>query len=136
VIYAVQILDQKFVKIGFSSNEDVGERIAALQTGCPFEIRPMFTTFGTLRQEKAIHSSLTIAFGRIRVPMPPNEWYPGKTPLFAQFLEHLRYGADAALMLMEKYNPSVNQGGCGVREKGVVPNIRWPAINKRGEVAY
>lgn len=129
MIYAVEILDKKFVKIGFSANEDIRERIGALQTGCPFEIKEIFTTFGTLRQEKSLHAELSIAFGRIRIPMPPNEWYPGRNPFFTKFLEYLKYGPDAGLALLQNYAPEVRQPG----KKGggvVAPNIRWPSLKQ------
>ena len=125
MIYAVHILNQKYVKIGYSFEEDVSIRISQLQTGNPFQIKPLFTTFGTLMQERALHSSLTIAFGRIRMPNPPNEWYRGNSHFFKSFLEYLSYGPDAGLMFLEQYNPSVKQGAkCGTTN--VSPNIRWP----------
>ena len=124
VIYAVEIMDSKFVKIGYSNDEDPGRRLAELQTGNPFEIKLLFTTYGTLMQERALHSSLAVAFGRVRIPMPPNEWYPGKNAFFQGFLEYLKYGPDAGLAYAENYNPNVKQPGKNKDE--VKPNIRWP----------
>jgi hypothetical protein len=135
MIYAVEILDRKFVKIGFSANEDVAMRIASLQTGCPFEIKPILTTFGSLLQEQALHASLLVAFNRIRVPVPPNEWYPGLHPFMKEFVEYLRYGPDAALALAEHKNPAVRQFSTktkrGSYEKCDI--MRWPTI--KGEFA-
>jgi hypothetical protein len=126
MIYAVEILDMKFVKIGFSASDDIMVRIAELQTGCPYEIRPVFATYGTLRQELALHDSLLTAFGRVRIPMPPNEWYPGRNPFFVKFLDNLRFGPDMGLAFAEKYNPAIKQPSPRVGKTNVNPNIRWP----------
>lgn len=123
MIYAVQILDERYVKIGFSSSNDVRERISALQTGSPFEIVPMFTVDGTLMQEQALHSALRCAFGRIRIPMPPNEWYPGKNGFFRQFLRELKFGANNGLAFLDRYNPAVKQPGA--KSEIVDPNYCW-----------
>ena len=127
MIYAATILESKFVKIGFSESEDVGIRLATLQTGSPFEIGLIFAVEGSLRQEKSLHASLRVAFGRIRVPMPPNEWYPGKNPFFQQFLDHLRFGASAGLAFAECYNPSLRQPG-KKNDGDVSPNLKWPKL--------
>lgn len=125
MIYALQIQDFKYVKIGFSANEDVLERIAALQTGNPYQLMPVLTTFGTIRQEQALHHALNKGFGRIRIPIPPNEWYPGKNPWFQRFLEMLKYGPDAALLFLDGYDPAVKQPG---QKKGgqYEAVFRWP----------
>lgn len=125
MIYVVHILDQKFVKVGFTADEDVGVRIAQLQTGCPFEITELFTIEGTLRQEKALHAALNVAFGRIRIPTPPNEWYPGKNTFFQKFLENLQYGAGTGLGFAEQYNPSVKQPS-ERRGDDFSTNYKWP----------
>jgi hypothetical protein len=124
MIYAVHILDSKFVKIGFSNNEDPQERISALQTGNPYEIQLLFTTFGTLVQEQQIHKALFDAFTRIRIPIPPNEWYPGKNTFFQEFLAYLKYGPNAALAFLDQYNQCVKQPGKG--KSSLSPNIKWP----------
>lgn len=111
------------MKIGFSGGEDSAARIASLQTGCPFQIKELFNTFGTLRQEKALHSALRVGFGRVRIPIPPNEWYPGRNPFFQSFLEHLKYGPDAGFVFLDKYNPAIKQPGKKSRGE---PNIKWP----------
>ncbi len=126
MIYAVQILDNKFVKIGYSGDEDATKRIAQLQTGSPFEIKLLFTTYGSLQQEQSLHAALKVAFGRIRIPMPPNEWYPGKNPFFTGFLEYLKYGPDAGLAYLENYNPAIKQGSTKEGKEDVSPNIKWP----------
>jgi hypothetical protein len=130
VIYAVEILDGKFVKVGFSADDDVNVRIAALQTGSPFQIRPLFTTWGTLSQEKSLHASLRVAFGRIRVPMPPNEWYPGRPPFFVEFLSNLKSGPDMGLAFCEKYNPAIKQGSTQPGRENLAANIRWPTVQE------
>ena len=86
MIYVAEILDSKFIKVGFAAGE-VKRRISELQTGCPFEIKILLEVEGTLRQEQSLHSALTKAFGRIRIPCPPNEWYPGKHPFIQRFLD-------------------------------------------------
>lgn len=129
MIYAAEILDNKFVKIGFSDGPDASRRIASLQTGCPFQIKPLFVIPGTLRQEQSLHAALSVAFGRIRIPMPPNEWYPGRNPFFAEFLANLRLGFDVGLAHAEKFNPSVRQSGqAGARS--TEPNIKWPLLKE------
>jgi len=124
MIYAVEIKEKRFVKIGYTDSTDAASRIAALQTGNPYEINKLFCVDGTLRQEQALHSALKVAFGRIRIPMPPNEWYPGKSEFFTNFLEYLSYGPDAGLLYLDKYSPNVKQ--CGKKGNNVEPNIRWP----------
>lgn len=124
MIYAVQIINEKFIKIGFSNNDDASERIASLQTGNPYEIKLLFTTFGTLSQEQELHRALTAAFTRIRVPIPPNEWYPGKVPVFQEFLRYLKYGPNAGMAFLDQYNQSVKQPGHG--KTSLLPVIRWP----------
>ncbi|NWF45388.1 GIY-YIG nuclease family protein [Hydrogenophaga sp. D2P1] len=115
MIYAVHILNSQYVKIGYSGNPDVSKRISELQTGSPFEIKPLFTVDGTLRQEQAIHSVLREVFTQVFVPMPPNEWYPGRMPAFQKFLMELRTGGAAnALAHGELYTPLQ-------AEKGVRP---------------
>jgi len=124
MIYVIQILNNKFIKIGFSKYDDVSYRISELQTGNPYEIKPVFTTFGTLIQEKELHRSLLVAFTRIRIPIPPNEWYPGKAPMFQEFLGYLKYGPNAGMAFLDKYNQSIKQPGHG--ETSLYPTIRWP----------
>lgn len=129
MIYAVHILNCQFTKIGYSANEDVSRRIAELQTGCPFKIEPLFTIAGTLMQEKSLHSALAIAFTQIRIPMPPNEWYPGRNPFFQQFLKELKFGATAGMAFCDSHDDL--QSNRGVRA-GTTPrhnlkkNLRWP----------
>ena len=77
MIYCLYIEKFKFVKFGYTRSTDVNKRIAELQTGCPYEIKPVFTVEGTLRQEQELHSALRKAFARCHIPIPPNEWYPG-----------------------------------------------------------
>jgi hypothetical protein len=125
MIYAVEILDSKFIKIGFSSAETSKQRIATLQTGNPFEIKELFTVEGTIKQEQSIHAALSVAFTRIRLPFPPNEWYPGLNPFFQEFLEHLKLGANSAIAFAERYNSNVKQPS--PKRGELKPNIRWPS---------
>lgn len=111
MIYALEIDGHKYVKIGFSSNESSAARIASLQTGCPYHISEVVTTWGTIRQEKAIHAALSVMFQRARIPVPANEWYPGKHPLMVGFIQALASGPDVALSFAEKHNPAVKQPG-------------------------
>lgn len=106
MIYVAEILDHKFVKIGFAA--DVQERLAALQTGNPFKINLVFAVDGTLRQEQTVHDALTGHFGRIHVPCPPNEWYPGKLPLIQKFIVELRISVSGAIAFADS---------CGVGNK-------------------
>ena len=129
MIYVASILDGKFVKVGFCKDDDPSVRIAQLQTGNPFKINLVFCVPGTLIQEQAIHSSLRVAFSRIRVPMPPNEWYPGHH-FMREFMKELVLGANVGLAFSEAYNPSVRQ--FGAKECGQEPNIRWPSIKGVG----
>lgn len=123
MIYVLEILDKKFVKVGFADN--VESRIAQLQTGNPFEVKKIFAIEGTLKQEQALHGALQKAFARIRIPMPPNEWYPGLNPFMTEFMENLKYGFDFGLTYAEKYNSSVRQGSTK-RDTDLKPNIKWP----------
>lgn len=125
-IYAVEILGRAFVKIGFTS-DPLEQRIAALQTGCPFRIKEILCVAGTIQQEKALHSALRVGFGRVRIPMPPNEWYPGTNGFFVNFLSRLSLGANQGLAFCDEYNPSVKQPG---HEGKFEPNIRWPTRAK------
>jgi hypothetical protein len=129
MIYAVQILKTQFVKIGFSQNSEVKKRIAELQTGCPFEITSLFSIEGSLIQEQEVHAALNKAFAQIRVPIPPNEWYPGRHPWFQRFLNELKFGANVGLAFCDEYNyHGVNKGsrpGSATRDYWK-PNFKWP----------
>lgn len=129
MIYVVEILDQKFVKVGFSASESTKQRIAELQTGCPFEIRELFTVDGTIRQEQSLHAAISIAMARCGLPMPPNEWYLGRNPVMQNVIGHLRHGANEGILFAESYNPNVKQNSAtrGAR----TPNIRWPRLSKK-----
>lgn len=128
MIYAVHILNQKFVKIGFSDQSDIALRIAQLQTGNPYQILPLFEIDGGLIQEKAIHYALARGFTRVRIPMPPNEWYPGRNPFFQKFLDELKFGTASAILYLEKYDSSVKQPSA--KHGQALPNIKWPSEDK------
>ena len=133
VIYAVEILDQMYVKIGYSKAENVQTRLANMQVDCPFQIKIVALVEGSLMQELALHASLRVAFGRIRVPMPPNEWYPGRLPFMAEFLKQMRlFGANTAMAFSEKYNSAIKQPGFGGGSPSdFLPIIRWPETPTR-----
>ena len=109
MIYAVGVLENKFVKIGYCKDKNINTRVGQLQTGNPYEIVPILSVEGTLRQEQAMHAALSVAFARIGIPVPPNEWYPARQPFFLQFLANLKDGANVGLSWAEKYNPSIKQ---------------------------
>lgn len=122
MIYVLGILDRKFVKIGFTAEPSPHRRIAELQCGSPFELKYLLGCAGTLLQEQSIHSALTFAFARIRVPMPPNEWYPGKLPFMGEFLDALRLGVGPALAYADSYNDNVRRPRPGTSYD---PHLRW-----------
>ena len=103
MIYAVHILNGQFIKIGYCG-KFVEKRIAGLQTGCPFEIKPLFTVEGTLIQEKELHKTLikTLALRSIR--MPPNEWYLGSHEFFMGFLMNLEESVNIGLAYLDNFD--------------------------------
>jgi hypothetical protein len=101
MIYAVHVLRLQYVKIGYTQHEDVSRRIAELQTGSPFQIAPLLTLRGSLVEEKALHSALDAMFAQLHVPTPPNEWYPGRHPVFNRFLNELKFGVQPGLAFCE-----------------------------------
>lgn len=129
MIYAVQVLDQKFVKIGYCRGPTALARISALQTGCPFKITELFSIEGTLLQEKSLHAALTKAFARIRIQVPPNEWYPGRNQFFQGFLAHLKYGFDVGLTYAEQHNQFVEQKDSEPADPP--PAKKWPTLRQR-----
>lgn len=124
MIYAVHVLDSKFVKIGFTKSTNIHERIAALQTGCPYEINLLFAVEGTIMQEQTLHKALFDALTRIRIPMPPNEWYAGRGHFMQSFLDELQFGVNNAIAFCDSYNQNVKQPRKG--ETSVEPNVKWP----------
>jgi hypothetical protein len=125
MIYALEILDLRFIKIGYTS-ADVATRIASLQTGSPFLISSLFVVEGTLLQEQAIHGSLKKAMGRIRINIPPNEWYPGRHPFITQFLSKLKtLGPNQSLLHSDSYHSNVKQFGTSKPYCEGKPNYVW-----------
>ncbi len=124
MIYIASIQSQKFIKVGYADN--VQRRLGELQAGCPYQITALAICDGTLRQELSLHAALRQAFGRIRIPMPPNEWYPGKHPIMRGFTEEIRlYGFAAGYSFVERFNPSIKQPG--LKKGGSFdPVLRWP----------
>ncbi len=123
MIYAAEVCRMQFVKIGYAV--DVSARLSQLQTGNPHKINCLFSIPGTLLQEQALHQALTVAFARIRIPMPPNEWYPGRHPVMAEFLGNLKYGFDLGLAAIERFNPAIKQPGTSKRGDAFTPNFLW-----------
>lgn len=116
MIYVITMQDGAFVKVGFTDGTTADKRIASLQTASPFQLDLLFTVDGTIRQEQALHGSLKVAFHRLRIKIPGNEWYPGRHPVMKEFVGTLRdAGANAALLVSERYNPAVRQFGTGKR---------------------
>lgn len=133
MIYAVEILDYSFIKIGFSASDDVSIRISQLQTGSPFEIKPIFTIPGSLRQEQTLHALLMAAFSSIHVPNPPNEWYIGKNPMFKGFMESLIFGFEYGVAYLAKFDQSMRASTLDRRlEIGKdIGGFEWPCIPRK-----
>ena len=108
MIYVAHILNGQFIKFGYTKNEDVSIRLKELQTGNPFEIKLILTTEGTLKQEQGLHAALTMVCSRMRVAMPPNEWYPGRHPFIKQLVKELRHGVGNAIGYAEFQDPAIN----------------------------
>jgi hypothetical protein len=136
MIYVVEILDQKFIKIDFSKEGTTLRRIAELQTGNPFEIKEVFIIEGSLMQEQAIHSSLLVAMTRCGLPHPPNEWYPGTNPFMQQFLERLKFGANQGIAFAEEYNANVKRHSKKRGDKERHPKIKWPKMGRRDFIKF
>lgn len=134
MIYCLQILDFRFVKFGYSSQDAVDSRLKQMQTGSPFELIPVFVKPGTLMQEQELHLTLKSAFARCAIPTPPNEWYPGRCTLITHALNMITQPGGSinhAITKLDEWNPAVNQGGLERQEVGYDANIRWPKISDR-----
>ena len=133
MIYVVEVLDMKFVKIGYSANEDVQQRIKQLQTGNPFQIKPIVSVDGTLLQEQTIHHELETAFGIVMIPVPPNEWYPGRMPLIRGFIEALRFGANQSIAYLQKWQPEFKRRSTRSGRDATTFETKfcWPVISER-----
>jgi vacuolar-type H+-ATPase subunit H len=95
LIYVASILDETFVKLGFTQGNPP-RRIADLQVGCPFQINLDFVVEGTRYQEEKTHNQLSYVFEHLSIPCSPNEWYPTKHPFIQRFLTELRSDVSAA----------------------------------------
>lgn len=128
MIYVVGVQDGKYVKIGHTKDGNVSTRIAELQTGSPYKIDFICSCDGTVRQEKTIHYMLFRAFNRIRIPHPPNEWYPGKVQFMRDFILNIEDGFNSAYTYLCKYQTEVKQSGKDLlgRELPLTDNVRWP----------
>lgn len=58
-VYAVQATGQAPVKIGFTSHDDIGVRLAGLQTGNPNLLQVLATTRATVEDERIVHKAFT-----------------------------------------------------------------------------
>lgn len=103
MIYVLQIEDHRFIKVGYTSSEEVGNRIAQLQTGNPYEIKPVMVVPGTIDQERELHRSMKELMLSCHMTPLPNEWYPGKHHAMRLVLVELRSGADYALAFIDAY---------------------------------
>lgn len=131
MIYAMEVFNFRFVKIGYTSSNSVDQRIKSMQTGSPFKISPVICARGSLAQEKELHKALDSAFGRIGIPIPPNEWYPGRHQLMKWFLHELKSnGVNSAIAYLDSFNPAVNS----MIKKGELANHdvkkEWPLLSK------
>lgn len=125
MIYVLEILGGRYVKVGFTSSNDISNRISQLQTGCPFEIKVLALCDGTLRQEKSLHDSLSRSFFRIRIPHSPNEWYPGKNPFMRKFINEIRFGGfNAGFTYSNTYHSNVKQPS--PKKLEMESNVKWP----------
>lgn len=127
MIYCLEILNFRYIKFGFTSKDDLSKRIASLQTGCPFQIRAVAFVDGELRQEKELHKCLQNAFAQANIPIPPNEWYPGRSTIAKHVLEMLTQnggGINRVLCHLDKYDP-VND----VNSKD--PYLVWPEVTSK-----
>lgn len=124
MIYVIGILENRYVKIGFCKDESPDKRIAALQTGNPFELQLIACVPGTLRQEQSLHAALNEAFGRSGIAVPPNEWYPGNNKFMKVIIEAVKFGPNYAISVADEYVPSRLRHG----KEGTKSN--WPEISK------
>jgi hypothetical protein len=118
VVYALSIGPGEFIKIGYTGKA-VEERVAQLQTGCPFAIKLLFTTEGNLLQEKELHKSLKRELSIRNLPLR-GEWYPGKEAFMRRVLDRLRKkGCNSALAYLDKesYEPVPLSTGLTRRQK-------------------
>jgi hypothetical protein len=126
MIYVVHILNWRFAKLGYSSDKDISKRIAKLQTGNPFEIKIGLSVSGTIRQEKTLHSLLESAISVHGHPVPPNEWYHGRSSIFKEFSEALSYGFDYGFAYLASLSPEMNAIKCEKKERFEIRR-EWPA---------
>lgn len=112
MIYVAEIQNRKWVKIGYS-DESCINRVAQLQTGCPYKINLVLAVDGSLLQEQQIHKALRVALARIRLPasFSMNEWYQGGHPFIKKLISALGLGPNQALVYLDAYDPAVKQPG-------------------------
>lgn len=114
MIYFLSILENEFVKIGFTEQK-VEKRRSALQTGNPHEIKVLFSIDGSLSEEKEIHRELKEVFERVKVfNNPVNEWYPGNNPIIKKFISNVQSdGIVAALKNLKSITHWLSDVGDG-----------------------
>jgi len=103
-IYFIQCGTNGPIKIGYT-NKDVKERVAQLQTACPYELKLLWVTDGDQETEQDIHESLKHEHIR-------GEWFrPGKDVLniihhsFNEFVIDLNN--NGYLTIHESYNNEI-----------------------------
>lgn len=128
MIYVLEVGDRHYVKIGYCKNKDVSERVKQLQTGCPFEIKVVLVIEGTLRQEKSLHAALNNAFARIRIPTPPNEWYPGRHVVMLGFVDNLKFGFDFGFKFICGFDGNMKRVSPR-KPPAEKPNFEWPGFS-------
>lgn len=137
MIYCVYIEKFKFVKFGYTKSEDVNKRISELQTGCPYEIIPVFIVEGTLRQEQELHSALTKAFRRCKMQIPPNEWYPGCNFIVKNALNLLTKNSgniNHALHMLDMFDPNLRYRESMKKRSKEFVAVDWPDSGKNKDL--
>lgn len=108
-VYFVEALGARRVKIGFA--DDPAKRLLQLQTGCPFELRLLFSVPGDRHLEREYHRK----YAHLRVDKD-SEWF-----FFDADLKQL---IDAAMMY-DPHRPEMHEGLPVLR--GILTNLteRW-----------
>jgi hypothetical protein len=77
VIYAIRAVGTQYVKVGYAKEKDeqdplrvIGTRLATLQIGCPMALKLIAWSFGSIKEERALHRQLKRFGAHIR-----GEWF-------------------------------------------------------------
>ena len=70
MIYAIRAVGTDYVKFGYSTKGDANDRVAEMQTGCPFELMAIAWCEGSRVDEHRIHARLKRAGAHAR-----GEWF-------------------------------------------------------------